>query len=107
MLNDISDWPPEVLTERSSSYVKKYLDDHLLIFFFIFSYKFSMVESFETVASGLVLGDNFDEFSFVQDQLTVSAAIVSLNIRTSVFDMSMYCLLTQLGKSIYLFSTIW
>lgn len=38
-----------------------------------------MVESFETVASSLVSGEDFTGFSFLEDQFTVSAAIVCDN----------------------------
>ena len=39
-----------------------------------------MVGSFETVASSLVSRENFAGFELVQDQITVSAAIVSNTI---------------------------
>lgn len=47
---------------------------------YYFYTKFSIVESFEVVASSLVSSDDFDGFEFVEDQLTVSAAIVCDNI---------------------------
>ena len=74
MLNDISIWSADVLEERSSSYVS------LSVKYISFNYKtfhlFSMVNSFETVVNSLVKEEDFMEFSFTRDQLTVSAAVV-------------------------------
>lgn len=47
--------------------------------FIVFFYNFSMVKSFETVASSLVSGDDFTGFDFVENQLTINAARVSDN----------------------------